>query len=91
MENKIQRTMKKEKSTIPNNAYSKLYLSGSYPSKFYGTAKMQKLSTNKVDDLPHLSIVPNIGKATYQTVKCLTKLLLPLGTSEYTINNIKCL
>ena len=50
---------------------------------------MQKLSTNKVDDLPHRSIVSNIGKATYQTVKYLTKLLLPLGTSEYIINNIK--
>ena len=69
MENTVQRTLRKVKSTKPQNIYSKLYPSGSCPGKFYGTAKMQKLSTNNVDDLPLCPIVSNIGKVTYQTTK----------------------
>ena len=51
MENKAQRTLRKVKSTTPQNVYSKLYPPGSCPGKFYGTAKMHKHSTNNVDDL----------------------------------------
>ena len=39
MENKVQRTLRKVKSTIPQDVYSKLYPSASYLSRFYGTAK----------------------------------------------------
>ena len=52
MENKVQGTLRKVKSTMPQTFYSKLYPSGSCPGKFYGTAKMHKLLTNNVDDLP---------------------------------------
>ena len=40
MENKVQRTSRKIKSTMPQN------LSGWYPAKFYVAAKMHKFSTN---------------------------------------------
>ena len=40
MENKVQRTSRKIKSTMPQN------LLGSYPAKFYVAAKMHKFSTN---------------------------------------------
>ena len=89
IENKVQRTLRKIKSTMPQNVYSKLYPSRSCPGKFYGTAKMHKLLTNDVNDLPLRPIISNIGTATYQTAKYLTKLFSPLGTSEYTISNTK--
>ena len=89
MENEVQRTLWKVKSTMPQNVYSKLYPSGSCPGKFYGTANMHKLLSNNVDDLPLRSIISNIGTTTYQTATYLAKLLSPLGTSEYTISNTK--
>ena len=57
MENKVQGTLRKVKSTMPQTFYSKLYPSGSCPGKFYGTAKMHKLLTNNVDDLPLRPII----------------------------------
>ena len=89
MENKVQRTLRKVKVTMSQNVYSKLYPSGSCPGKFYGTAKLYKLLSNNVDDLPLRPIISNIGTETYQTAKYLAKLLSPLGTSEYTIRNTK--
>ena len=89
MENKVQRTLRKIKSTMPQNVYSKLDPSGSCPGKFYGTAQMHKHLTNDVDDLQFRPIISNIGTATYRTAKYLAKLLPPLGTSEYTISNTK--
>ena len=71
------------------NAYSKLYPSGLCPGKFYGTAKMHKLLSNNVDDLPLHPVILNIGTTKYQIAKSLDKLLSPLGTSEYTISNAK--
>ena len=50
---------------MPQNVYSKLYPSGSYPGKFYGTAKMHKLLPNNIDDLSIRPIISNIGKPTY--------------------------
>ena len=69
METKVQRTLRKAKSTMPQIVYSKLYPSGSCPDKFYGAAKMNKLLTNNIDDLPLRPIISNIGTATYQTAK----------------------
>ena len=65
IENKVQRTLRKVKSTMPQNVYSKLYPSGSYPGKFYGTAKMHKLLPKNIDDLSIRPIISNIGKPTY--------------------------
>ena len=89
METKVQRTPRKVKCTVPENVYSKPYPSDSCPGKFYGAAKMHKLLTNNVDNLPLRPIISNVETATYQTAKYLAKLLSPLGTSEYTISNTK--
>ena len=48
-----------------------MYLTGSYPGKFYGNAKVHNLSTNNVDDLTLRLFVSNIGTATYETAKYL--------------------
>ena len=77
--------MRKIKSKLHENVYKKLYPTGSYPGKFYGNAKVHKLSTNNVDDLTLRPIVCNIGTATYETTKYLASLLSPLSKSEFTI------
>ena len=59
--------MRKIKSKLPENVYKKFYPTGSYPSKFYGNAKVHKLSTNNVDDLTLRTIVSNIGTAKCET------------------------
>ena len=73
----MQRTLRKIKLKLPENVYKKLYLTRSYPGKFYGNAKVHKLATNNVDDLILRPIVSNIGTATYETAKYLTSLLAP--------------
>ena len=67
LESKVQRTLRKIKSKLHENVYKKLYPTGSYPGKFYGNAKVHKLSTNNVDDLTLRPIVCNIATATYET------------------------
>ena len=89
LESKVQRILRKIKSKLPENIYKKLYPTGSAPGKFYGNAKIHKLSSNDVDDLPLRPIVSNIGTATYETGKYLAKLLSPLSKSDYTINSAK--
>ena len=89
LESKIQRTLRKIKSKLPEKVYRKLYLTGSCPGKFYGNAKVHKLLTNNADDLPLRPIISNIGTATYETAKYLANLLAPLGKSKYTITNTK--
>ena len=89
LESKIQRTLRKIKSKLPEKVYRKLYPTGSCPGKFYGNAKVHKLLTNNVDDLPLRPIISNIGIATYETAKYLANLLAPLGKSKYTITNTK--
>ena len=66
-----------------------MYLTGSYPGKFYGNAKVHNLSTNNIDDLTLRPFVSNIGTATYETAKYLASLLEPLSKSEFTINRPK--
>ena len=75
MEHKIQKALRKVKSTMSQNVYSKLCPSGSCTCKLYGTAKMHKHLANNVDDLPLRLMISNIGTATYQTAKYLAKLL----------------
>ena len=89
LESKLQRTLRKIKSKLPENVYKKLYSTGSYPGKFHGNAKVHKLSTNNVDDLALRPIVSNIGFPTCETAKYLASLLAPLSKSEFTINNTK--
>ena len=86
---KVQRTLRKIKSKLPENVYKKLYPTGSYPGKFYGNAKVHKLSTNNVDDVTLRPIVSNIGTATYEMAKYLARLLAPLSKSVFTINSTK--
>ena len=89
LESKEQRTLRKVKSKLPENVYKNLQPAGSFPGEFYGNAKVDKLSTNKVDDLTLRSIVSNIDTTTYKTAKYLARLLAPLSKAEFTINNIK--
>ena len=87
---KIQRVVRKMKSKLPSNIYSKIYPTGSAPGKFYGAAKIHKLSPN--DTIYKLSLrltVSNISTATYHLSKYLAELLSPLRESEYTIKNTK--
>ena len=81
LESKVQHLLRKIKSELPENVYKKLYLTGSYPGKLNGNAKVHKLSTNNVDDLTLRPIVSNIGTATYATAKYLAILLAPLTLS----------
>ena len=46
LEIKIQRILRKIKSKFPEQEYKRLYPTGSRPGKFYGTAKMHRLSLN---------------------------------------------
>ena len=61
LESKVQRTLRKIKSKIPEKVYKTLYPTGSCPNKLYGNAEVHKLSTNNVDDLTLRTIVSNIG------------------------------
>ena len=89
-ERKIQRVVRKMKLKLPANIYSKIYPIASAPGKFYGTAKIHKLSPNDtINELPLIPIVSNISTAAYNLSKYLYKLLSPLSESEYTIKNTK--
>ena len=65
---KLKKTLRKIKSTILQNIYSKLYPSGLCLDKFCGTTKIRKLSTDNVDALIW-EMISNRRTATYQTVK----------------------
>ena len=89
LESKVQTTLRKIKSKIPEIFYEKLYTAGSYPGKSYGDAKVHKLSANNVDELNLRPIVSNIGTVSHETAIYLVSLLAPLSKSEFTINNTK--
>ena len=64
IEGKIQRILRKLKNRLSSKEYYQLYPAGSWPGKFYGTAKIHKLPPNGfIDNLPLRPIVPNIGTA----------------------------
>ena len=89
-ENKIQRTFRKLKTRLSTKQHYQLYPTGSFPGKFYGTAKLHKLPINgTIHDLPIWPIVSNIGTASYHLAKYLAKVLSPLAYSEYTIRSTK--
>ena len=83
-ERKLQRVIKKLKPKLSPNIYSNIYPSGLCPAKFYGTAKIYKMSPNdSVQHLPILTIVSNIETATCHLSKYLASLMSPLSESEY--------
>ena len=87
---KTQRTLKKIKSQFTLQVYNKVNPTGSNAGKFYGTAKVQKLSElGTVDQLPLLPIVSNIGTASYYLTKRLTKMLALLSKILKTVQNTK--
>ena len=65
IEGKVQRPLSKIKNKLPSFVYSKIYPTGSLPGKFYGTAKLHKISNKSiVEHLPLRAIIFNIGTAT---------------------------
>lgn len=90
IERKIQDTFRKVKDKLPGKDYQRLYPTGSSPGKFYGTAKIHKITKDgTANDLPLRPIISNVGTASYNLAKHLAKLLSPLGKSEYTIESTK--
>ena len=76
------RLLRRIKTNLILQEYSRLYPTGSCPEKFYGTGKTHKiLPTDNVDKLPIRPIVSNINTSTYELAKYLTKLLSPLISS----------
>ena len=77
IEKKVQDTLRDIKKDIGEETYKKIYPSGSNPGKFYGTAKIHKISNEEemnignVDRLPLRPIVSNISGRQY--------FLLPAG------------
>ena len=87
-ESKTQQMLRKIKSKLSTEEYKKLYPTGSNAGRFYGTAKIHKIDINdKVDKLLLRRIVSNIGTASYQLAKYLSKLLSPLSKSECTVKS----
>ena len=71
-ERKIQRVVRRMKLKLPSNIYVKIYPTGSAPGKFYGTAKIHKLSPNDtINELPLRPTVSNIATTTYHLSKYL--------------------
>ena len=89
IERKIQDMVRKIKGKLSKKEYRTVYPTGSSPAKMYGTAKVHKLKTNNVDDLPLRPIISNVGTASYHLAKYLAKLLSPLSFSEYTVSSSK--
>ena len=82
--------LRKIKPNLTDQEYKRLYPSGSAPGKFYGTAKLHKISINDdVDKLLIRPIISNIGTPTYQLAKHLAKILSPLANSEYIVTSTK--
>ena len=58
IEGKIKRRVRKIKSKVGKDEYSKIYPTGSSPGKFYGNAKMYKLPKNgNINNLPLRTII----------------------------------
>ena len=90
IEAKIRRVLRKIKTNLTSQEYSRLYRTGSCPGKFYSTPKMYKiLPTDSVDKLPITPILSNINTLTYKSAKYLAKLMSPLSRSQYTVNSTK--
>ena len=82
--------MRKIKTNLKSEEYSRLYPTGSCPGKFYVTAKIHKiLPTDNVDKLSVRPIVSNINTSTSELTEYMAKLLSPLSRSQYTVNSTK--
>ena len=89
-ERKVQNILPKIKSKLSLNEYKQLYPNGSSRGKFYGTAKIHKLSQgDQIEKLPIIPIICTIDTTTYQLAKHLTKRLSPLNASQYTVKSTK--
>ena len=87
-ERKVQRMLRKIKQKLPRDVYAKFYPSGSSPGKFYGTAKLHKLSINDtVEELPLHPIISNLNTTMYQLASYLAKILSPLSCSQCTVES----
>ena len=88
VERKVQYTLRKIKQKLPTDVYATLYPTGSFPRKFYGTAKVHKLAINNiVEELPLRPIILNLNTVTYQLARYLVKILSPLSLSQYTVES----
>ena len=91
IEEKAKRILRKIANKLPSFVYSKIYHTASLARKFYGTAKLRKVSNNStIEHLPLRPITSNIRiMTTYDLAKYLAQLLKPLSKSQYTITNTK--
>ena len=90
IESKTQSVLRKIKTILISQEYSRLHPNGSCPGKFYGAAKIHEiLATDNVDKLPNRPIASNINTSTYKLAKHLAKLLSPLSRSQYAVNSTK--
>ena len=91
IEEKAKRILRKITNKLPSFVYSKIYQTASLAGKFYGTAKLHKVSNNStIEHLPLRPITSNIRiMTTYDLAKYLAQLLKPLSKSQYTITNTK--
>ena len=90
MKGRYKECFTKSSQNLTDQEYKRLYPSGSAPGKFYGTAKLHKISINDdVDKLPIRPIISNTRTTTYQLAKYLARLLSPLAKSEYTVTSTK--
>ena len=65
---KIQRVLRKIKANLTSEEYSRLYPTGSFPGKFYGT-ELDKKKNQKITSLMYqksLIIIPNGSLSSYQ-------------------------
>ena len=82
--------MRKIKTNLTSEEYSRLYPTGSFPGKFCCTAKIHKiLPTGNIDKLPIRPIVSKIDTSTNELAKYLAKLFSSLSRSQYTFNSTK--
>ena len=88
LKSKVKRTQWKIRSKLFEQEYKKLYPTGSCPGKFYGIAKIHKLSVNGgINELTIRPIVSNLNTSTYNLAKYLSKLLSSLRQSRNTVKN----
>ena len=88
LERNVQRTLRKIKQKLPRDVCAKLYLTESFLGKFYGTAKVHKLSINDTfQNLPVRPIISKLNTAMRKSARYLAKILSPLSRSQYTVES----
>ena len=91
LERKIQWTLRKIKHKLEENKYKKLYATGARTGLFYGTLKVHKRQQHRqqkiLEEFTMRPIISDIGMATYEVTKYLSKLLTSFDKSNYNILN----